>query len=83
MTDTTLPPIATPASRRLPWLGWTTALLATLAFSFAPPVGKAAINLGFNPTTLVAVRLTVTTVLLGVTIAVAAPQRLRIDRRSL
>jgi len=83
MTDTTLPSIATPSSRRLPWLGWTTALLATLAFSFAPPVGKAAINLGFNPTTLVAVRLTVTTVLLGVTIAVASPQRLRIDRRSL
>jgi drug/metabolite transporter (DMT)-like permease len=83
MTDTTLPPIATPASRRLPWLGWTMALLATLAFSVVPPVGKAAIAQGVDSTTLVMLRLTIASVLLGGTMAITAPQRLRIGRRSL
>jgi drug/metabolite transporter (DMT)-like permease len=58
------------------------ALLATLAFSIVPTVGKAAVSLGVNPTTLVMLRLTITTVLLGITIAATAPQRLRMDRRS-
>lgn len=82
MTDTTLTPIAAPASHRLPWLGWAMALLATLAFSIVPTVGKAAVSLGVNPTTLVVLRLTITTVLLGITIAATTPQRLRMDRRS-
>jgi drug/metabolite transporter (DMT)-like permease len=83
MTDTTLAPVATRASRRLPWLGWAMALLATLAFSIVPPIGKAAITQGVDPMILVMLRLAITAVLLGGTLAITAPRQLRIDQRSL
>ena len=61
--------------------GWTMALLATAGFSIAPPLTRAAILDGMNPTTLLAVRLVITTLLLGGTIMVAAPGRFAMDRR--
>lgn len=61
--------------------GWTMALLATAGFSIAPPLTRAAILDGMNPTTLLAVRLLITTLLLGGPILLAAPGRFAIDRR--
>jgi len=77
----TLSASALTSARRTGWFGWTMALLSTAAFSIAPPAGKAAIILGMDPTTLIALRLAITAALLGMTIAALSPQRLRIDRR--
>ena len=82
MTDTPLVAPATAAQRR-PWIGWAMALISTASFSLAPTVGKAAIDSGMNPTTLLALRLVITTGLLGVTIAVTDPKRFNIDRTGL
>lgn len=57
------------------------ALLATAGFSIAPPLTRAAILDGMNPTTLLAVRMLITTLLLGGTILLAAPGRFAMDRR--
>lgn len=65
------------------WSGWGMALASTLAFSIAPPISKGAISAGLDPTTLVMVRLVITTFLLGGTIMLTAAERLRIDRRGL
>lgn len=65
------------------WFGWTMALTATLAFSVAPPITKWAISAGMNPTTLLMLRLVITTTLLGGTIMLTAAERVRIDRRGL
>lgn len=69
--------------RRSAWLGWTLALLATLAFSLAPAVGKAAIDLGIDALLLLTLRLLITTGLLGATLGFSQPARLRIRPRSL
>jgi len=66
-----------------PWLGWTMALAATTAASTAAPVIRGAILVGMNPTTLVMMTMVITTLLLGGSIALAAPGRPRIDRRGL
>ncbi|MGH2521172.1 MAG: DMT family transporter [Anaerolineales bacterium] len=82
MIDATLT-APTTSARREARAGWTMAALSTFCFSFAPPLSKAAIELGINPTALLAVRLLLTTGLLGGTILFTAPERLRIDRRGL
>lgn len=61
--------------------GWLLALVATLAFSISTPLGKAAVNLGVDPTTLLLLRFALSTGLLAGTVALTAPDRLRIDRR--
>ncbi len=78
----TLSASALTSTRRAAWFSWTMALLSSLAFSFAPTVGKAAINLGMDSTTMIALRLAITAALLGATVGATAPRRLRIDRRS-
>lgn len=65
------------------WFGWAMALTSTLAFSVAPPISKGAITAGMHPTTLLMMRLIITTLLLGLTIMLTAPERLRLDRRGL
>lgn len=65
------------------WLGWTMALASTLAFSIAPTIVRGAIAGGMNPTTLLAARLVLSTLLLGGSIVLAAPDRLPIDRAGL
>lgn len=59
------------------------ALFSTLCFSLAPPLGKAAIDLGMDSLALLVMRMLLTACLLGATIAFTAPRRLRIDRRGL
>ena len=64
-------------------LGWSAALLATLAFSIAAPIGAALINLGLNPTTILVLRFWIAVVLLFGTLRLAAPSKLRLPRRGL
>ena len=63
--------------------GWAVALFSTACFSLAPPLGKAAIDLGMNSLALLAVRMAATAALLGATLALTEPRRLVIDRRGL
>jgi drug/metabolite transporter (DMT)-like permease len=65
------------------WIGWALALISTLAFSIAPPVARGAIAAGLDATALVLGRMVIATALLGITIAITQPQRLRVDRRGL
>jgi len=65
------------------WFGWSMALGSTLAFSIAPAVTKGAITGGMNPTTLLAVRLVISTLLLGGSIMLVTPGKLAVDRRGL
>ena len=57
------------------------ALFSTLCFSIAIPVARGAILSGVDPTTLLAGRLLIATLLLGISVALTAPGRLRMDRR--
>lgn len=63
--------------------GWGMAFVSTLAFSIASPVAKSAIDGGMDPTALLTWRLLLSTLLLGGSIALTAPQRLLLDRRGL
>ncbi|HLF89428.1 MAG TPA: DMT family transporter [Anaerolineales bacterium] len=55
--------------------------IATLAYSIAAPIVRWAILDGMNPTTLLMVRMVMTTALLGGSLAIFAPSKLKIDRR--
>jgi drug/metabolite transporter (DMT)-like permease len=59
------------------------ALSSSLAFSVATPLAKWAIEAGLDPATLLTLRLILSTVLLGLSIALTAPRYLRLDRRGL
>lgn len=63
------------------WIGWAAALAAIVAFSTATPVARAAIVDGMNPYALLASRMLVAAALMGVTIAVRNPKRLRMPWR--
>ena len=81
-----LPP--PPSTQQAPWdgnttLGWTLALLASLTFSFAAPIARGAINAGLNPTTLVALRLALATLLTALTTVLIDRRHLRLERRGL
>jgi drug/metabolite transporter (DMT)-like permease len=65
------------------WFGWTMAVLSSLSFSIAPVISRGAITAGMNPGTLLAIRLALSTVLLGGSILLVAPGHLMIDRRGL
>ena len=65
------------------WFGWSMALVSTFAFSIAPPIARAAIATGIDPTVLLLTRLLLSTLLLGGSTAFMAPRRLLIDRRGL
>jgi drug/metabolite transporter (DMT)-like permease len=56
------------------------AIFAIFAFSLSPPIAKAVITQGMDPTALLALRFFVAALLLVSTIGVIAPNRLRIDR---
>lgn len=51
------------------------------AYSFSAPLGRAIIEAGINPTTLLAIRYSLTTLLLGATLAMTVKGGLAIDRR--
>jgi drug/metabolite transporter (DMT)-like permease len=50
--------------------GWVLALTASFSFSFAAPIARGAITGGFDPTTLVMVRLVLATLLMAITVTV-------------
>ncbi len=70
---------------RLPesWLGWTLAITSTIAFSLATPLGKAAIDLGITPTTILVLRFGISVALLVITLSLTTPDKLRVDRKGL
>jgi drug/metabolite transporter (DMT)-like permease len=78
----TLPVVALPVQVGA-WLGWTMALLSTLASSILSPVAKVAVGLGLDPAVVLALRLVVAALLLALTTLIANPAKLRIDRRGL
>ena len=82
MTEAPLTALTT-APRRANLAGWAIAIGSTVAFSFATPLARAAILLGITPSALLAIRLTITTLLLFGTILLGDVARLRIDRRGL
>jgi drug/metabolite transporter (DMT)-like permease len=66
-----------------PWAGWGLALSASLAFSFAAPIARGTIQAGLDPTALVTVRLTLATLLMGLTTLFMNRGQFRMDRRGL
>jgi drug/metabolite transporter (DMT)-like permease len=65
------------------WLGWFMALFSSFAFSIATPIAKGAIDAGLDPATLLTLRLILSTLLLGLSIALTTPGYLRLDRKGL
>ena len=65
------------------WQGWLLALITTLLFSVVPPITKALINEGLEPTTLIVTRYVLASLLLFLTVTLTQPKRLRIDLRGL
>lgn len=63
--------------------GWILACLSTLFFSFAPPIARSAIRSGIDSTTLVTVRLILASLLMGLTVALIDPTRLKMKRQGL
>ena len=61
-------------------IGWSSALVATLAFSVAAPIGTALIRVGLDPTNIVLVRFWIAVVLLFGTLGLTAPDKLRLPR---
>lgn len=64
-------------------LGWALGLGSTVAFSFAPPVARAAILGGMDSNQLLMLRMVIATTLFGLTIAVTARGSLRLPRKGL
>lgn len=64
-----------------PKAGWVFALSATFLFSVAPPIARALIVGGLNPTAVLVVRMWITAALLTLTIALTNRRLLWIDRR--
>jgi drug/metabolite transporter (DMT)-like permease len=56
-------------------------LASVLAFSIAPPISKAIISLGVNPTAMLVARFVITIGLLASTLSLAGRGRARMDRR--
>lgn len=65
------------------WRGWALALTSTLAFSFAPPIARSAIQAGLDPTALVTIRLLLAAIFVGGTIGLTNFSLLKFDRRGL
>lgn len=74
---------STPSADSRDWAGWVLALSAAFSFSFAAPIARGAIIGGFDPTTLVMVRLVFATVLVGITVALMRRGALHMDSRGL
>ena len=73
--------VARPASGNL--TGWLAALVSTFAFSVAAPIASKIIGWGTDPSTMLVLRLWLAVALLFGTLAVAAPDKLRLERRLL
>lgn len=78
---TTTPRAAKPTTVNAAWVGWSLAVSSALASALVTPLVRGAIVGGMDPSTLLLIRLGLATLLIGVTLAGVAPQRLRITRR--
>ena len=76
------PPIAAPAPNRV-WLGWALTVASTFAFSIATPLGKVMVTAHLYPAQILIVRYGCAALLLALSLAIFAPDKLRIDRRGL
>jgi len=74
--------VAVPVQRAT-WVGWTWALTGTVCFSVSPIFAKLAYAVGLSPTTMLFLRFCLTIALLGGTLLLTAPHKLRMDRRGL
>jgi drug/metabolite transporter (DMT)-like permease len=63
--------------------GWTLALASTVAFSIGAPLATAVFRTGVDPTLAMGLRMLITMLLLGVTLAARGPQQLRMDGKGL
>ena len=63
------------------WVGWAMALGATFAASIVTPVVRGAVVGGMAPMTLLVLRLGLSVLLLGATVAIISPKLLRLERR--
>ncbi|GBL19681.1 hypothetical protein EMGBS3_13870 [Anaerolineaceae bacterium] len=72
---------AAPVPSRL--FGWAMVLSSTLAFSFSSPLATILIRQGVDPTTMLVARFAMTISVMAVSIAVSAPARFFMPRRSL
>ncbi|MEZ4683848.1 MAG: DMT family transporter [Caldilineaceae bacterium] len=61
--------------------GWLLAVASTVSFSLATPLGKAAVVLDLNPSTLLVYRFAGTVLLMLLSLRLVAPEKIRIDRR--
>ncbi len=61
------------------WSGWAFAISSTLAFSFAPPIARAAISAGLAPTAILVGRLLIAVALMGLTLLISNPRLLKTD----
>lgn len=64
-------------------VGWVLALSATVCFSTAPTLARAAFALGMDSNALLLARMVLATLLLGTTVAMVRPHALRVSRRVL
>lgn len=64
-------------------LGWALAIFATISFSAAPPLVRFAIVDGFDPTTLLLVRMLIASTMFGLTLAIMDWRKLLISRHGL
>lgn len=74
------PPVERPTRA---WLGWALTLASTLAFSLATPLGKVLVTADLYPAQILMVRYGSGALLLALSLAIFAPDKLRIDRRGL
>lgn len=76
-------PSAAVAGPSRAWLGWALTLASTLAFSLATPLGKVLVTADLYPAQILMVRYGSGALLLALSLAIFAPDKLRIDRRGL
>lgn len=62
-------------------IGWALAIFATISFSMAPPLVRFAIVDGFDPTTLLLLRMLIASTMLGLTLAAMDWRELQMSRR--
>ncbi len=62
---------------------WLAAIVSTLCFSIAPPIGRLVLSFGVGPLALLTFRAALTLALFLVSASVISPRQLRLDRRSL
>ncbi len=74
--------VTTTARSQDAWVGWSLALSSTLAVSLVTPLVRGAVLGGIDPLTLLLLRLLLAVALMALTMAVAMPRYLRLERRA-